>query len=199
MNVVAIIPARGGSKRVPRKNVSQFRGHPMIWYAIRAAQAANIFTSIIVSTDDQMIADVANSYGAVVSMREPDDGVRGTQELTAEVLRACSIDTGLACCIYPCVPMLLATDLISAHHELVDEHHDYVMSIDRSGADIGMFYFGHVECFLKDVPLHGAGTAYQVIPDERAIDINTQEDWKRAEHMYDSFLHNLMLDMRGHV
>jgi N-acylneuraminate cytidylyltransferase len=73
MNIVAIIPARGGSKRIPRKNVKLFGGLPMIAYSIQAAQKAAVFDRIIVSTDDDEIMTVARQYGAEAPFRRPSE------------------------------------------------------------------------------------------------------------------------------
>jgi pseudaminic acid cytidylyltransferase len=86
--ILAIIPARGGSVRVPRKNVRLFHGRPMLTYAIDAARASGCFDLIVVSTDDQEIEEVAFANGAVVSRRPIDDGSTGTQELAARTLQS---------------------------------------------------------------------------------------------------------------
>ena len=70
---VAIIPARGGSKRIPRKNIKLFHGKPMIAYAIQTAHASNLFDKLIVSTDDQEIADIARSYDAEIPFLRPKE------------------------------------------------------------------------------------------------------------------------------
>ena len=68
---IAIIPARGGSKRIPRKNVKDFYGKPMIAWSIEAAKASGCFDKIIVSTDDQEIADIARQFGAEIPFMRP--------------------------------------------------------------------------------------------------------------------------------
>ncbi|HAC68696.1 MAG TPA: pseudaminic acid cytidylyltransferase, partial [Pseudomonas sp.] len=71
MTAIAIIPARGGSKRIPRKNIKTFHGRPMIAYSIRAALDSGLFARVIVSTDDAEIAEVARAYGAEVPFMRP--------------------------------------------------------------------------------------------------------------------------------
>ena len=85
---VAIIPARGGSKRIPRKNIKEFYGKPLISYSIETALASNLFDRVVVSTEDSQIASISESYGAEVQMRpkELSDDYTGTFEVTEYVL-----------------------------------------------------------------------------------------------------------------
>jgi pseudaminic acid cytidylyltransferase len=117
---IAIVPARGGSKRIARKNVRDFAGRPMIAYAIAAARAAGLFDRLVVSTDDREIAEVARAEGAEVPfMRPPDlaDDHTPTVPVIAHAARACGAtgapDETIAC-IYPAVPLLEPSDLREA-------------------------------------------------------------------------------------
>ena len=183
--MIAIIPARGGSVRIPWKNIKLFRGKPMLAYPIEAARGSKLFDRVIVSTDSSRIAEVAYNYGAEVYERPTDDGARGTQDVAREVLEA--IPTDYACVIYPCTPMLRASDLIDACSWLrTDADTNYVMSVLTDGStvsDAGMFYFGRAEAFIEDRPLYGNGVLFYSMPSGRGIDINTPEDWARAERM----------------
>lgn len=112
MNSVAVITARGGSKRIPRKNIRPFMGRPMISYAIAAALECNLFTEVMVSTDDPEIAETASRYGAKVPFMRSCETASDTAT-TAEVLlevNKCYADQGVffdaLCCIYPCAPFL---------------------------------------------------------------------------------------------
>ena len=117
---VAIIPARGGSKRIPRKNIKPFAGKPMIGYAIEAALGCGLFDHVIVSTDDDEIAEIAGQFGAAVPFRRTADladDVTPTVPVIAHAIRACAelgwaIDH--ACCIYPGVPFIRAADIAAA-------------------------------------------------------------------------------------
>ena len=123
MNVtgrIAVIPARGGSKRVPRKNVRAFAGRPMIGYAIEAAQRSRLFEHVIVSTDDAEVAAVARELGAELPFTRPAalaDDFTPTVPVIAHALRAVA-ELGwrveLACCIYPAVPLLQPQTLAEA-------------------------------------------------------------------------------------
>jgi pseudaminic acid cytidylyltransferase len=114
MNNVAIIPARGGSKRIPRKNIKDFHGRPMIAYPIEVARKSRLFDRIIVSTDDEEIADVSMRYGAEVPFMRPKelaDDYAGTNAVVRhclEWLLEKSQNPEYACCIYATTPFLQA-------------------------------------------------------------------------------------------
>jgi pseudaminic acid cytidylyltransferase len=115
---MAVIPARGGSKRIPRKNIKVFCGKPMIAYAISVAKESGLFDRIVVSTDDDEIAEIANQWGAETPFKRPME-LSGDYTATVPVIRhsiqACENQGWYAeevCCIYPCVPFLKASDLI---------------------------------------------------------------------------------------
>lgn len=114
---IAVIPARGGSKRIPRKNIRPFCGKPMIAYAIETALASALFEHVVVSTDDDEIAEVALRYGAEVPFRRPSilaDDHTGTLPVMAHAIERCQSmgwDVDAACCIYPAVPLLQPSDL----------------------------------------------------------------------------------------
>ena len=111
-NAVAIIPARGGSKRIPRKNVKIFAGIPMIAHSIHAAQKSGVFDRIVVSTDDDEIAEVAQSYGAEVPFRRPTELANDyatTDEVFLHAIKWLESDQGFvdcACCIYATAPFV---------------------------------------------------------------------------------------------
>lgn len=177
---VAIIPARGGSVRVPRKNIKLFHGKPMLCYPIEVAKASNLFQLILVSTDDDEIEDTALAMGAVVMRRATDDGSKGTQEVARDVLENLQ-QAHFACVIYPCSPLLLASDLVAGMRAL--QFSTYSMSVGPDGADAGCFYWGRTHAFRNEVPLDDA-VAHVVLPAERVCDINTPDDWARAERLY---------------
>ena len=117
---IAIIPARGGSKRIPRKNIKYFSGKPMIQYAIEAAKAAMVFDKIVVSTDDSEIARIAKSLGVDVPFIRPSD-LSDDHTPTAPVIRhaiqkmkSLEWNFDFVCCVYPAVPFINSEDLVSA-------------------------------------------------------------------------------------
>lgn len=141
-NMIAIITARGGSKRIPKKNIKEFMGKPMIAYAIDAAEKSGLFETIMVSTDDNEIAKVARSYGADVpfmrSERTASDFAT-TWDVIEEVIGEYdSLDRHFdnVCCIYPCAPFLTAESLIAASMLLEKENIDSVMPVCHYPAPI---------------------------------------------------------------
>jgi pseudaminic acid cytidylyltransferase len=121
---LAVIPARGGSKRIPRKNIKPFCGKPMLAYAIEAAKSSGLFSHIVVSTDDAEIADIANQYGAETPFTRPAelaDDHTPTVPVIAHAIQA-GVDLGWqieqVCCIYPAVPFLQSADLQAAQQML---------------------------------------------------------------------------------
>lgn len=117
---LAIIPARGGSKRIPGKNTKMFCGKPMIAWAVGYALESNMFDKVVVSTDDEHVAEVARSVGAETPFMRPAglaDDLTPTVPVIAHAVEACQSmgwDIDYACCIYPCVPFLQITDLTDA-------------------------------------------------------------------------------------
>ncbi|MEE4209386.1 MAG: pseudaminic acid cytidylyltransferase, partial [Parvularcula sp.] len=130
---VAILPARGGSKRVPRKNVRDFAGRPMIAWPIATAQASGCFERIVVSTDDDEIARIAREVGAETPFRRPDalaDDHTGTRPVVAHAVNALGLDPETAvCCIYPTAPFLDAADLGRGHDRLAEGDCGYVLPV----------------------------------------------------------------------
>lgn len=183
--MIAILPARGGSVRIPGKNIRDFMGRPMIQWPIEAIRASRLFDSVIVSTDDLDIGGLALSLGHVVHRRESDDGIKGTQEVAADVVRELRIGPGTeVCVVYPCSPMLARMDLIRSHLAFqANGRKNYVVSY-LGDQDAGCFYWGLSQDFGVR-PLEGNTEAFQVDP-ARFIDINTPEDWARAEAMFDA-------------
>lgn len=218
---LAVIPARGGSKRIPRKNIRTFRGLPMVAWSIAAAWASGLFDHVIVSTDDPEIARVAREHGAQVPFTRPvelSDDHTGTMPVTAHAVRW-ALDQGwplqAVCCIYATAPMLTGGDLerglrllddtgksfafaatdyaapvFRAFHRSEDggvamlfpEHHaTRSQDLPRVLHDAGQFYWGRPKAWLEAETLFGSDSAPLEIPRSRVQDIDTPEDWLRAE------------------
>ena len=191
MSIIAIIPARGGSQRIPRKNIKDFYGQPIIAYSIQKAQESGLFDHIVVSTDDDEIALISEAYGAKVHRRDPALGADevGTQEVVRECLMAMGItiaDKHIACCIYATSPLMSVEDLRGGYSLLVASNMaTFVFSVGYPELrDAGQFYWGRACDFIDEIPLINEYTRMIHVADERICDINTPEDWKRAMKMY---------------
>lgn len=179
MNRVCIIPARGGSVRIPRKNIKEFKSVPMLRFPIEVAQQSGLFDLVIVSTDDDEIASLAYDCDASVWRRPTSDADKGTQQIAADVL----LDLPrviAACVVYPCSPMLRAADLREAAKWATLSGQLAVSHLPTG--DAGCYYFGDRRMF------GGIVTSVLKVPVDprRFIDINTMEDWQRAESMYEA-------------
>lgn len=132
---IAVIPARGGSKRIPRKNIKNFSGKPMIAWSIAAAKASGLFDQIIVSTDDDEIAAIARAHGASTPFMRPAhlaDDLTPTVPVLAHAVQACrelGWEVAHACCIYPCAPSLQADDLRAAFALLQERSAHFVFPV----------------------------------------------------------------------
>ncbi|HEU0111973.1 MAG TPA: pseudaminic acid cytidylyltransferase [Flavisolibacter sp.] len=134
---VAIITARGGSKRIPRKNIKEFNGKPIIAYSIEAALSSGIFNTVMVSTDDEEIAVIAKQYGALVpfmrSAKSSDDYAT-TADVIREVLESYGRQNEnfeYACCIYPTAPFVTGEKLIKAFKSLLESGADSVIPVTK--------------------------------------------------------------------
>lgn len=131
---IAVIPARGGSKRIPRKNIRNFHGRPMISYAIKTAQESQLFDQIIVSTDDDEIASISESYGARIPWRRSpvlaDDFATTLDVMQDAATRlATSVPSdSMVCCIYPAIPLLKPQYLQAGAGKILGSDWDYVLS-----------------------------------------------------------------------
>lgn len=177
---IAVIPARGGSKRIPRKNIKLFHGLPVIAYAINAARESEVFDKIFVSTDDEEIAEIATSFGATIPWMRPkglsDDYTTTVNVMQDEVkkLNLNLIDLENVCCIYPATPLLKPSFLLQALQILENGDWDYVLSALRTktpperffslGASKGveMHFSEHEVTRTQDLPItyHDAGQFY---------------------------------------
>ena len=134
MKNIAIRPARGGSKRIPRKKIRPFLGKPVIAYSIAAALQSGLFDEVMVSTDDEEIAEVARQYGAKVPfMRSATtaDDYATTADVMLEVLECYKkqgIEFDTLCCVYSTAPFVTADSLKSAYHLLAEKKFDAVFT-----------------------------------------------------------------------
>ena len=140
MSNIAIITARGGSKRIPRKNIKEFMGKPMIAYAIEAAINSKIFDEIMVSTEDLEIAEVAKKYGANIPFMRSEKTASDTAttfDVIDEVInryKKNGKEFGNLCCIYPCVPFLNPETLRQAYVKM--QEYNAVMPVCKYSVPI---------------------------------------------------------------
>jgi len=219
---IAIIPARGGSKRIPRKNIKLFCSKPIIAFSIETAQCSNCFNRIVVSTDDVEIAEVAKSFNAEVPFIRPD-AISDDFATTIEVIQHAITELGLPdcaniCCLYATAPFVLPEDLLSGLDQLQRESLDYVFGaiefpspiqrafhlnqqgciemfqpehfktrsqdLEKAYYDAGQFYWGTCSAFQAGTPFFSSNAKPIIFPISRVQDIDTLEDWTRAELIY---------------
>jgi N-acylneuraminate cytidylyltransferase len=221
---LAVIPARGGSKRIPRKNIKPFGGFPMIAWSIKAALQSQCFDGIMVSTDDAEIAQVAQAHGAEVPFVRPpelSDDHTGTIAVIAHAIDWHNHNREQAqevCCIYATAPFVQAADLQRGLQTLQSTGAQYAFSVTsypfpiqravritpeerlemfqpehfgtrsqdlpEAWHDAGQFYWGKAKAWLQGKPLFSHDAAPLLLPRHRVQDIDTPEDWKRAEWLF---------------
>lgn len=187
MTTIAIIPARGGSRRIPRKNIRPFFGKPIIAYSIEAARESGLFHAIYVSTDDEEVAKVATGAGAAVMYRPTSYASLGTQEVVAAGLKTLKKLPETACCIYATAPLMSVADLVTGWATLGAYRADegFAMSVGTKPLrDAAQFYWGYSSAFLKAIPLIDHRTRMVPVDENRVCDINTEFDWQRCENLY---------------
>ena len=177
---IAVIPARGGSKRIPRKNIKEFFGKPMIAWSIEAAISSNLFDQIVVSTDDQEIAKIAESLGANVPFIRPEkisDDFATTTDVIAHAVQWMieeNYSVEAVCCIYATAPFIRVSDLQESYKIFNSGDWEYVFTATDFAAPIfrsfkknqenglEMFYPEFFDTRSQDLPeaLHDAGQFY---------------------------------------
>ena len=218
---LCVIPARGGSKRIPLKNIRAFHGRPMIGWSIAAARASGLFDRVVVSTDDAGIAEVALAEGAEVPFLRPAE-LANDHAATVPVIGHAVTALGLAtdtpvCCLYATAPFVTAADLaegarllaLGASYAMAVTRFDYpiqralrraedgsvammdpaqmlVRSQDLEPAwhDAGQFYWARAATWAAGLPVFGPGARGVALPSHRVVDIDTPEDWDRAEALF---------------
>jgi pseudaminic acid cytidylyltransferase len=223
---VAIIPARGGSMRIPGKNIKPFAGKPIMGWVIEAALESRIFDRVIVSTDDEDIARLAIEYGAEAPFVRPaelSDDLTGILEVVQHAigwLRKQDISVEYVCCILATAPFLRPDILSQAFDKLIESGARYAFSvtdypfpiqrairIDPTGRvealwpeninarsqdlesayhDAGQFYWGRIEAFERGDVIFSSCSVPIKLPRYLVQDIDTVDDWKQAELMFNA-------------
>jgi len=223
-NCIAIIPARGGSKRIPRKNIKDFFGKPLIAYTIQVALESELFDKVIVSTDDEEIAQIAIHYGAEVPVMRPkslSDDMTGTQaviDFTIDFLDKHYKRYDYICTLYATAPLLKVNYLKEAYNKIKNSSAKYCFSatsmpfpiqrsfkinklgrckmftpeyystrsqdLEESYHDAGQFYWENRN-ILSEKVIFGEDSIPIILPRYLVQDIDTLEDWKQAEILYE--------------
>lgn len=220
---VCIIPARGGSKRIPKKNIRNFCGKPMIAYSIEAAQKSGLFERVIVSTDSEEIAEIAKCHGAEIPFIRPSELAGDFVNTDAVFMHALEFIMAqgrgykYACCLYATAPFVQVRSLQEGRRVLEKKDADNAFSvttfpfpilrsqlINSDGLlemrwpehrmtrsqdlpefyhDAGQFYWTRISQYFEKPDLY-AGAVPVVLPRHLVQDIDTEEDWIRAELMF---------------
>lgn len=184
-NIVAIIPARGGSKRLLRKNIKPLKGKPLVSYVIRAALKSRYLDRVIVSTEDKEIAEVARRYGAEVIKRPQrlakDDSLTIDVVFHAlRVLKKKNCDIGTVVCLQPTSPLQSSGDIDNAIKLFLDKEPRSVISTHNSVAN-GAIYISSPKVLYKYKSFYTGDVLSYPMPFERSVDINTETDFQLAE------------------
>jgi pseudaminic acid cytidylyltransferase len=221
--IAAVIHARGGSKRIPKKNIKLFHGNPLIYYPLKIALGCDIFDRVVVSTDSKEIADIALSFGAEAPYLRPQhlaDDFTPTQDVLKFDIEQLAKDQRVSyvCCIYA-TAVFLRSEFILQGYEKISAHNVHTvfsvttfpypifraLKLNENGSlemfwpenrltrsqdlqesyhDAGQFYWVNAKRFLEKSILYSNDAMPVILPRYLVQDIDTIEDWKRAEFMY---------------
>ena len=221
---LCVIPARGGSKRIKHKNIKTFNGKPIIAYSIEAALKSKCFSKVIVSTDDNEIAEVAEKFGAYVPFVRPSNlsnDFAGTIPVVKHAINWMEKNNNKfdnVCCLYATAPFLRPDIISKAYEQLLKSKKDYCFSVtsyafmiqraikisqdnkinmfypeyfnkrsqdlDEAFHDAGQFYWGKPQAFKDELPIFSEVSSPFILPRHLVQDIDTMEDWIRAEIMF---------------
>lgn len=221
MKTICIIPARGGSKRIPRKNIREFCGRPIISWSISAATQSGIFDRIVVSTDDREIAAISVAAGAEVPFlrtKELSGDFVPTVPVIADTVERLEIpEQTPVCCLYATSPFVTPADLRLGFERLEETDAPFVLSVttfafpiqralrrnvvgevemiaplhtgsrsqdlEEAWHDAGQFYWGRAKTWISRQAIFDVAAYGLALPRHRVQDIDTEEDWHRAELM----------------
>ena len=222
---IAIIPARGGSKRIYKKNIKNFCGRPIIEWVFETVKSSKLFDHIIVSTEDDEIKKLAIKNDILVPFKRPlhlSDDYSGTIDVMSHAVKYLNkkgITSNNICCVYPTAVTLNKDDLVKSYRKFLRKEYDYIFSaveydhpIQRafylskknkikmfepdkvlkkrsqdyikSYHDAGQFYWGTFNAWKTKQKIYTKKSSTYIIPNYRAIDINSKQDWKKAELIF---------------
>jgi N-acylneuraminate cytidylyltransferase len=221
---ICVIPARGGSKRIPKKNIKEFNGKPIIAYSIEVALKSNCFDKVIVSTDDDEIAVIAKKYGAKVPFIRPNElsndyaGTIPVIKHAIEWLENNNNTIDNVCCLYATAPFIQSRTISQAFQQFQESKANYCFSVtsfafpiqraiklteenrvnmffpenfeirsqdlEEAYHDAGQFYWGKAQAFKDGLSIFSEVSSPYILPRYLVQDIDSTEDWIRAEAMY---------------
>lgn len=221
---ICVIPARGGSKRILRKNIKDFLGKPIIAYSIEVALKSNCFDKVIVSTDDDEIAVIAKKYGAKVPFIRPNElsndyaGTIPVIKHAIEWLEENNNTIDNVCCLYATAPFIQSRTISQAFQQFQESKANYCFSVtsfafpiqraiklteenrvnmffpenfeirsqdlEEAYHDAGQFYWGKAQAFKDGLSIFSEVSSPYILPRYLVQDIDSTEDWIRAEAMY---------------
>jgi len=224
---ICVIPARGGSKRIPMKNIQDFCGKPIIAWSIDTALKSNLFDKVVVTTDNAEIASVAKKYGAEVPFVRPadlSDDFSGTNAVVKHAIQwfiSNGMNIDYACCLYATAPFVCSKYLEEGYRKLIRTQKSFAFSVttfpfpikralrikgdcvepiwpentmarsqdfEEAYHDAGQFYWGKANAFLDNKVLFSNKSIPVIIPRYLVQDIDSVEDWKRAELMFSALI-----------
>lgn len=223
---LCVIPARGGSKRIPRKNIREFCGKPIIQWSIETALESLLFDKVIVSTEDDEIAKISKQLGAEIPFIRPkylSDDMTGTIPVINHAINWITNNNSkvdYVCCIYATSPFLEKKYLKLGYEELLKSNTEYTFSatsfpfpiqrairitntkraqmlhpeyfytrsqdLEETFHDAGQFYWGKSNAWISNKPIFAEHSIPIIIPRYKVQDIDTEEDWLRAEKIFRS-------------
>ncbi len=222
---IAVIPARGGSKRIPRKNTRLFAGKPIIAYSIDAAIESGCFDEVIVSTDDENIASISLQHGASIPFMRPRELADDHSVISEVIVHAINWYASQGqtvtniCSIFATAPFVTASSLLAGRDALAISGKHFALSVtsfpfaiqralrlnpddtvdamypqyrftrsqdlEEGWHDAGQFCWGKAEAFLQKISVFSTDTIAVKLPRHMVQDLDTLEDWHRAELMYE--------------
>jgi len=228
---ICIIPARGGSKRIPGKNIKNFHGKPIIAWSIEAALKSRCFDHVICSTDSEKIAKLARKFGAETPFLRPKGISNDNAAITPVVSHSIEFckkkfgEINFVCCIFATAPFIQESDIKESLSVIKNNNVDYCFSatsysypiqrsifinndgrckmvnpeaydkrsqdFDDAYHDAGQFYWGKAEAWLKNKKIFSEKSILYLLPRYRVQDIDTEDDWIRAELMYSTLTSKL--------
>ncbi len=221
---VCIIPARGGSKRIYKKNIKNFHGKPIIKYSIDTALNSNLFDKVIVSTNNEEIAQIASKFGAEIPFKRPENisddhsGIQAVITHSIKFLIKKNMEPKLICCLLATAPFVKIENLMEGKKSLKKVKEDrftfsatkynfpiqralridnnnlsYCLNVDQVKKrsqdleecihDAGQFYWGGTKAWFSNKNIFEESMPI-LLPSWQVQDLDTLEDWKRAELMY---------------